>query len=150
MILGVSPLRGDRPAGWKHLFLRYPTGIDPTRHCSGCFVGGADPRVSPGRLERGTLTLRPDVPYAYLCGVASSGDWNDNLHLAVAPAPDGFVEVLTHLGDVFYVQGARRLDIPELADGWMGLDRGFTRCRMFRWAVATWGYDPPKLHAAGT
>lgn len=143
MKLGISPLRGNEVLGYKHLFLRYVSGFDQTRHCNQCLMGGTETRVSPTKARRGVIELR-DAPHVYLCGIASDGEWAHNLHLVVRPAPGQIAEAIGHNRTVFYIQDAQVEPIPELPLKWRGLPDPMTTCRMFRWGVATFGYTPKR------
>jgi hypothetical protein len=45
----------------------------------------------------------------------------------------------------FLADDARLLPIPPLPEGFAGLPRAFTSCRMFRWGVATFGWPATDL-----
>jgi hypothetical protein len=70
------------------------------------------------------------------CPVPLSDSWREY------STTDGFTVLMVD-SQRLIVEGARLLDIPELPDGWRGLPQAFTRCRNWRFGVATFGYRDP-------
>lgn len=64
---------------YRFLWLKYVSGINLSRHCARCLLGGYDERIHPGLTEVHSINLKKSQ-YLYLCGV--TGKWENNLHLA--------------------------------------------------------------------
>lgn len=133
MILRVEHAEAEALEGfgffWCMTLLR---GFRPEHHCLKCLVGVRDRLVHP-MMAMGEHVVPDGI--TYVCGVERRNTYALNFHMAVAPA-SGSVEGETFNGYKVTIDGARRLDIPELPDGWNGLPIGFTRCRNYRFGVA--------------
>ncbi len=88
---------------------------------------------------------RKTFPYLYLCGVGV-GPRNllhqKNFHLALRPEPGAREVRETYNGYTITVENAIALPIPELPEGWQGLNRETTRCKNFRFGVEYFGWQP--------
>jgi hypothetical protein len=71
--------------------------------------------------------------------VATSWKWEENFHLVVRAEPGKEVWRKTHNGLTVKLKDAAAVAIPDLPDGWEGLPAEFTRCRNFRFGVASYG-----------
>ena len=137
----VTPL-GAPVSEFRYLWGKHVIGFEPACHCAACLLGAFDPAVKPG-LQPGRVDLLDEAADAfYLCGVAWNYQLASNLHLVVEREAGAVAEVRSAAGVLFRVHGARALPIPALPPGWNGLDRLFTRCRNFQWAVSRYGYEP--------
>lgn len=66
---------------YKYLWLKHVTKVNLMLHCAKCLIGKYDERVF-AYMRKATYITLEGAPYYYLCGVASTGIWAQNLHLA--------------------------------------------------------------------
>ena len=135
---------GDYPTvtGWRYLWLKYVSGFRPGRHCAGCLVGPYSDVVNRVSMPTGAMLSLDEATgyrHVYLCGVAASGGWTANLHLAAEPAPGEIAEVWSSTGMKFRIHNARRLPIPALPPGHGGFKSEYTTCRNWQYGVAHFG-----------
>ena len=123
--------KGETLAGFRYFWLKTVTGYDLSQHCARCLIGAYHRDVSKDMRLNQTLDL--GVGVKYLCGV--SPRYPLNLHVAVEYAAGEIVEVDTYRGDVVRFDNARKLLIPPLARGSLGLSSAYTDCRNFQFAV---------------
>lgn len=127
---------GPKVQGFSYLWAKRVTGFDSREHCARCLVGPYIKAVSPGMATGSVLVAPEGEPFVYLCGVATSRRWTDNLHLALRPVAGGLVETRTYRGERIVVEGAEQVAIPELPAGFRNLGPAFTTCRNFCFGVA--------------
>lgn len=132
MTLGRSLLERGGPSYW---WLKYVRGFDARKHCIRCLVGVKSLRVGR-RMPHGVLIPLDEAsaPYLYLCGGFST--WEKNLHVAMAPDPEGEFSAVASNGAVVTFRGLRRLPIPPLPAGFRGLPLSFTTCRNFQFGYS--------------
>ena len=138
--LGAGPVEG-----FRYLWAFRVSGFRPDRHCQPCFRGSLAKDFATGTVRSGRavdVTLAPQHRYLYVCGVGS-GPKNElhrkNLHLPLRYEAGSIVRKTTYNGYVITVCNAVEMLIPELEDGWKGLDQETTRCRNFRFGMAYFG-----------
>lgn len=125
------------------------TGYDQTRHCQPCFKGTVSRQLNTRTVQSGklyTMDERSSFPYLYICGVGMGPKTRlheKNFHLPVEFSPGAREVRQTYNGYTVTVENAVAVPIPELEDGWKGLDRETTRCKNFRFAVAKFGWIDP-------
>lgn len=130
-------VEGDGPVtGFWYLWLKSVTGFNPRQHCEKCLLGRRCRDVKPGMVASSPIALPTGADYYYLCGVASTRRWADNMHLAVLREPGATATVTSYTGRVFVIENAVEIPIPELPEGYEGLDTSFTTCRNFRFGTA--------------
>lgn len=73
---------------YKYLWLKYVIGVNLNYHCARCLLGAYSEKINPD-IEVITPIVLDEAParYYYLCGVAKSGKWADNFHLAFKHVP---------------------------------------------------------------
>nr|BEK65762.1 hypothetical protein KPHV_29890 [Kitasatospora purpeofusca] len=139
----ITITTGERT--YRHLWLKYITGIDVTRHCATSLHGRYSRHVDE-RISKVTVEL-DEFPYAlawYLCGVTVNPNrWADNPHLAMEAAP-GHTQDLRVQDLTVHLDGVRPIpftdaDIPD-NDPNAG-DPEFRTCRNWQFAY--------HLHARG-
>lgn len=126
--------------GFPYFWVKYVHGVNLNVHCANCLKGPYSRR--PGmRYGQRPFVNHPyildesEAPFVYVCGV--TGNWNNNLHIALRPDPHAEpFAVETHNGYVIGIEGATRVEIPELPRGYHDLPDAFTTCRNFQFAVA--------------
>lgn len=118
-------------SGFRYWWLKSVGDYDLSVHCARCLRGPYDRRVGRNMALNQPVELRGDL--VYLCGV--SPRWSTNFHAAVERAPGEGFEVQTYNGLTVRFDNGREISIEPLADGWNGLDRSFTTCRNFQFAV---------------
>lgn len=76
----------------EFFWLRDIRGVDISKCCAECFLGGKDNRVYYGTLHKPTALIDIDViehPKAvayYLCGLSAGFNYWQNTHIAFVPA----------------------------------------------------------------
>ena len=86
----------------EFFWLRDIRGVDISKCCAECFLGGKDNRVYYGTLHKPTALIDIDViehPKAvayYLCGLSAGFNYWQNTHIAFVPAPGETVFVDNH------------------------------------------------------
>ena len=141
MAATITVTLGAAPRLFRHFWCTAVVRFDYRRHCKPCLLGPSLP--APG-LGVTSYDVPSSAVCLYFCGVADwwqSGTWADNFHAPLVHAPGERVDLPMFGSGTFVADDARLLPIPELPDGWRGLSKAYTRCRCFRWAVATFGYD---------
>lgn len=127
---------GTRLSGYPYFWIKAVSGCNPKFHCHRALVG----RFLFGKGHDWTLgeSRTFDVPEGvvlYVCGVSHRG-WSYNLHAALVPEAGAAAITLPMVdGQELIVLGARQLEIPPLPLRWAGLDKSFTTCRNFQFAV---------------
>jgi hypothetical protein len=132
--------------GFLHLWAMYVCGFNHREHCQKAFRGKLSRFVKTGSTALDTSFAFDEVEIydsLYICGVAKGSVLarrRNNLHLALEPElGSGFIHE-TYNGYLIHVENAVKLLIPELAEGWRGLPRAYTRCCNFRFCVHRFGY----------
>lgn len=94
----------------EFFWLRDIRGVDITKCCAQCFIGGKDSRVYYGTLHQPTAHIdievkeHPKAVAYYLCGLSAGYNWYQNTHIAFVPA----------LGETIFVDNANiRLTITD-------------------------------------
>jgi hypothetical protein len=137
--------------GYRFFWAFYVTGYDPTRHCQPCFLGTPSTQINPANARSGRdyqMDERKTFPYLYICGFAAGPKalrGERNFHLALKPEEGAGASGVTYNGYTVSVTSAVSLSIPELPAGWNGLPSEHTRCKNFRFAVATFGYPETSI-----
>lgn len=135
--------------GFRFFWAYYVTGFRQSAHCQPCFKGKLSPSLNSRTVRSGTayvMNERRTFPYLYVCGVGVGPEKllrEQNFHLPLRPEPGGREVRETYNGYVITVENGRAVPIPELPDGWNGLDTPTTRCKNFRFAVAQFGWSDP-------
>jgi hypothetical protein len=138
-------------AGFRLFWAWYVTGFDPSKHCQGCLLGRRSARVRKSTVEVGASILLDecsDFDYLYVCGVSTTGRWEDNFHLAVHPYEGRHTDSCCYTGQQVLICDAQRIEIPALPDGFNGKSRAFTACRNYQFGVAMYqcrDQAPPSL-----
>ena len=132
--------------GFRFFWAYYVTGFNQSQHCQPCFKGTLSKQINTSTTRSGALYVmneRRSFPYLYVCGVGI-GPKNllseKNFHLPLKPEPGVRAVHQTYNGYVVTVENAAAMPIPDLEEGWKGLDRETTRCKNFRFAVAQFGW----------
>lgn len=85
----------------------------------------------------------------YVCGVSDwrrGGGYERNFHAPIVPAPGETVTLpMFGAGQQFVASDAKLLEIPPLPDNWQGLPTSFTRCRNYRFGLATFGLPAQRV-----
>jgi hypothetical protein len=142
-------LSSGKIQGFRYFWAFYVNGFRQTTHCQPCFRGSPSVQLNTVSAESGRLYVmdeRAASKYLYLCGVGVGPRdllYRKNFHLALSPCDDHEEVRETYNGYTVVVQNAIALPIPELPEGWNGLDRETTRCKNFRFAVAQFGWCEP-------
>lgn len=118
-------------SGFRFWWLKSVVGYDTSVHCARCLRGKYDRRVNRTMRLNQPVELVGDL--VYLCGV--SPRWINNFHAAIAYEEGGVVEVPTYNGMTCRFENGRLIPIQPLEPGFRGLDRTFTTCRNFQFAV---------------
>ncbi|RRR76463.1 MAG: hypothetical protein EI684_02980 [Candidatus Viridilinea halotolerans] len=127
-------------AGFTFFWLRYVWGFRAQYHCASCLAGRYDMRVSATMPLPARMVLDNRYPYAYLCGVASSGIWANNFHLPVVYAAGEQAEAVTYHGVRVRILNAQEVPIPWIEAGWNGFPLSYTTCRNWQFGVHAFGY----------
>lgn len=102
----------------EFFWLRDIRGVDISKCCAECFLGGKDDRVYYGTLHKPTALIDIDViehPKAvayYLCGLSAGFNYWQNTHIAFVPAPGETVFVDNHNIRVT-ITDARRIEFAD-------------------------------------
>lgn len=102
----------------EFFWLRDIRGVDISKRCAECFLGGKDNRVYYGTLHKPTALIDIDViehPKAvayYLCGLSVGFNYWQNTHIAFVPAPGETVFVDNHNIRV-RITDARRIEFAD-------------------------------------
>ncbi|MDY0816553.1 hypothetical protein [Kitasatospora purpeofusca] len=140
---------GDRK--YRHLWLKYVTGIDLSRHCA-VALHGRYSRLVDERTQEATVHL-DEFPHAlawYLCGVTTAPyRWEDNPHLAVTAAP-GHTETLNVQGLTVHLDGVKPIhftatdNVPD--DDPHANDPAYRTCRNWQFAHYLRARGVPDVH----
>ena len=136
----------DRPASaYKYFWAKIVHGANLNQHCARGLLGSYVKSLGPDSRSTVIYVDVPDGSFLYVCGVARGYNANrphtyaKNFHLAVQPKIGSIARVVGCDGLEVTVEDAEALVIPELQDGYNGLDLRFTRCRNYQFAVAYFG-----------
>ena len=132
--------RTGRLEGFRYFWAKKVVGFDPAEHCAKCLVGPWGKCSSTMQLGRWQPVELGAVAF-YICGVAKPFRWENNFHLAFVEGRD-LLRVPTWNGFEVQVEGARRLEIPALPNGFGGRGAAFTTCRNFQFGVARFPKHP--------
>ncbi|MFJ8430489.1 hypothetical protein ACIQ9P_04195 [Kitasatospora sp. NPDC094019] len=136
---------------YRHLWLKYVTGIDLGRHCA-VALHGRYSRLINEEIKQPTTVELNEFPHAiawYLCGVTVSPyRWEDNPHLAVESAP-GHTQDLQVQDLTVHLDGVRPIpftdaDIPS--DDPNSGDPDFATCRNWQFAHHLRARGVPHVH----
>lgn len=139
--------RAPRGDGYRYFWAKGVEGFDVSKCCMPSLLG---PRIKRVTLDSvGRLPFDESSPFFYVC--ASVGHYATNTHLALRPkAGSSFIETTT-TGLVIEVDGAERVDIPEIREAERiarGLKKRQWKCRNFRFGYAYFPSDRGTLIAA--
>ncbi|MFE2346059.1 hypothetical protein [Kitasatospora cineracea] len=98
---------------YRHLWLKYITGADLSRHCA-VSLHGRYSRAVDETITTVTVDLN-EFPHAiawYLCGVTKPYRWEDNPHLALEAAP-GHTQTLAVQDLTVHLDGVRPIPITN-------------------------------------
>jgi len=141
IILTISrfPDDDDQIKGFSSFWLRYVHGFSPHFHCQQSLLGENDPRFTNHMTIGAKFELEEPLKYRhiYLCGVTSKQF--PGLHFALLPKEGASAVAKTYNGLVITAVGAKRLEIPELPDGFAGMDRIYTTCCNWKFGVEYYG-----------
>ncbi|MFJ6136552.1 hypothetical protein [Kitasatospora sp. NPDC092286] len=136
---------------YRHLWLKYVTGIDLSRHCA-VALHGRYSRLVDERSQEATVHL-DEFPHAlawYLCGVTTAPyRWEDNPHLAVTAAP-GHAETLAVQGLTVHLDGVKPIhftatdNVPD--DDPNASDPAYRTCRNWQFAHYLRARGVPDVH----
>uniref|UniRef100_Q01RW4 Uncharacterized protein n=1 Tax=Solibacter usitatus (strain Ellin6076) TaxID=234267 RepID=Q01RW4_SOLUE len=132
--------------GFRFFWAYYVTGFNQPKHCQPGFKGTLSRQLNTYTARSGALYVMDErklVPYLYVCGVGCGAKtllFQKNFHLPLKPEHGAREVRKTYNGYRVTVENAAAMPIPELEDGWKGLDRETTRCKNFRFAVAQFGW----------
>jgi hypothetical protein len=141
-----SDLPSGHLQGFRFFWAYYVTGFNQPQHCQPGFKGTLSRQLNTRTARSGVLYVmdeRRSFPYLYVCGVGTGAKRllsQKNFHLPLRPEPGAREVRQTYNGYRVIVENAMAMPIPELEDGWKGLDRETTRCKNFRFAVAQFGW----------
>lgn len=121
----------DHLSGFKYWWLKSVREYRLDVHCARCLIGPYDRRVNKQMLTGQLVELHGDL--VYLCGVASR--WANNFHAPAQRAEGQSFTLPTYNGFLVHFENAVLLPITPLPDGFHGLDRSFTTCRNYQFAV---------------
>jgi hypothetical protein len=128
-------IEGQQPTltGFQHWWLKSVNSYRLDVHCARCLVGPFDRRINKAMPLVQAVELQGDL--VYLCGVANGWNWARNFHAAAAYAEGETFSLPTYNGLDVRFDNARMITIEPLPDGWNGLDKSFTTCRNYQFAV---------------
>lgn len=133
----IIKVTGKSLGGFRYWWMKHVFGFNEQQHCARCFVGPYEKQVGREMLLRRDVLLTPsDAPFLYLCGVAISGGWANNFHVAMRRAPGKSILARTYDGLKVEIENVEQVAIPPLPNGWGGLPRSYTTCRNFQFGVA--------------
>ncbi|GAA2084907.1 hypothetical protein GCM10009759_04300 [Kitasatospora saccharophila] len=98
---------------YRHLWLKYVSGADLSRHCA-VALHGRYSRAVDENITNVTVELN-EFPHAiawYLCGVTTPYRWKDNPHLALEAAP-GHTQDLQVQDLTVHLDGVRPIPITD-------------------------------------
>jgi hypothetical protein len=140
--------------GFRFFWAYYVNGFNQSVHCQPCFKGSVSKQLSTATARSGvmyTMDERRSFEYLYICGVGVGPRnllYQKNFHLPLKLAAGAREARQTYNGYTITVENGLALPIPELEDGWKGLDRETTRCKNFRFAVSRFGWKDRPLSEA--
>lgn len=153
MPLAPIAIRFDHPEyksgpirGFKFFWAFYVNGFNQSAHCQACFRGSLSDQLNTRTVDSAkiyTMNERADFRCLYVCGVGTGPKrelWRKNFHLPLAHRPGAREIHSTYNGYTISVENGAALPIPELEEGWKGLDLETTRCKNFRFAVGQFGW----------
>ncbi|MFE6872576.1 hypothetical protein ACFVFS_39295 [Kitasatospora sp. NPDC057692] len=134
---------------YRHLWLKYVTGIDLSRHCA-VALHGRYSRLIDERIQQVTVEL-DEFPHAlawYLCGVTTPYRWEDNPHLALTAAAS-HSETLSVQDLTVHLDGIRPIafadaDIPD--DDPNANSPAYRTCRNWQFAHYLRARGVPDIH----
>ncbi|MFD4394191.1 hypothetical protein [Kitasatospora sp. NPDC058478] len=136
---------------YRHLWLKYVTGIDLSRHCAVALHGRYSRHIDE-TTRHATVELN-EFPHAfawYLCGVTTGPyRWADNPHLALESAAPGHTQDLAVQDLTVHLDGIRPIpftdaDIPD--DDPHAGDPLFRTCRNWQFAHHLRARGVPHVH----
>ena len=139
---------------FRYIWAYYVKGYNPAKHCQPCFIGARVEEFSTPTAMSGksvSLSRMDRYPFVYVCGVGLGPKRElrkQNLHFPLRSSEGRVAEVRTSNGYHLRAENAEVVEIPELPENWEGFDREHTRCKNFRFAVASFGYPPKASEAA--
>jgi hypothetical protein len=122
---------GETLSGFRYWWLKSVQDYDLSVHCARCLRGPYDRRIGRAMLLNQPVELRGDL--VYLCGV--SPRWSTNFHAAAERVPGETFDVPTYNGLTVRFENGRQIPIEPLPDGYRGMDKTFTTCRNWQFAV---------------
>jgi len=139
LTMSLLPDGSDQLTGFTHFWLRYVRGFSPHFHCQKSLLGENDPRfIRHMKIGRSFELLDPEnYRHIYLCGVTPRK--YPGLHLALLPEAGSLAETKTYNGIRITVANARKLEIPQLPDGYAGMSRKYTTCCNWQFGVEYYG-----------
>jgi hypothetical protein len=128
-------IEGQQPnlSGFQYWWLKSVRGYRLDVHCARCLVGPYDRRINKAMPLGQAVELQGDL--VYLCGVADGRRWANNFHAAAAFEEGESFSLPTYNGLDVRFDNARMITIEPLPDGWNGLDKSFTTCRNYQFAL---------------
>jgi hypothetical protein len=123
----------DQLSGFKYFWLKSVRDYRLDVHCARCLVGPYEKRINKTMPLSQPVELNGDL--VYLCGVANGWNWARNFHAAAAFELGASFIVSTYNGLTVHFMNARLIEIKPLPDRWNGLDKSFTTCRNYQFAV---------------
>jgi hypothetical protein len=125
---------------FRALFGRYVYGFNQWDHCDRCFEARQERKINP-TMDNGTVALKDEL--FYLCGVGRDlslkvhpqfARKSTNVHLAVRPRKGSIAAIGSVYGASFVIEDAEAITIRPLPDGFQGLPKKYSRCKMFQFA----------------
>jgi hypothetical protein len=137
-------IEGDQThlSGFQYFWLKSVRDYRLDVHCARCLVGPYDRRINKTMPLHQPVELRGDL--VYLCGGATGRRWAQNFHAAAKLQEGESFATPTYNGLMVRFHNALMIPIQPLPDGWNGLDKPFTTCRNYQFAVQMEGRENNK------
>jgi hypothetical protein len=131
----ISHAHGDFPTlhGFRYWWLKEVTGYRLDVHCQACLLGPLNRKIS--RLQPVGERIHLNGDLVYLCGVSNDFSMDKNFHAPAELAVGESFTLPTYNGFTVNFDNARLIPIKPLPEKWNGLDKWFTRCRNYQFAV---------------
>ncbi len=120
---------------------RYVSGFHAEHHCQKCLKKVGDDLTQ--FVTDVPMPLRTNSEYFYLCALGRPRSAASNVHLAVKSKEGSVASVGSLYGVTFTIRDALAVRIKTLPIGWRGLNKAYTQCPNFQFAVQSFGYPNP-------
>jgi hypothetical protein len=120
-------------SGFQYWWLKSVRDYRLDVHCARCLVGPYDRRINKAMPLNQPVELHGDL--VCLCGGAAGQRWVHHFHAAAKLEVGTQFSVPTYNGLTVHFHNAQMIPIEPLPESWNGLNKAFTTCRNYQFAV---------------